>query len=55
MEKEQLVSLVTKAQEGDTDLIRYGNGQKRIIYENIGTLTYDEYTSQYNEKILNYH
>lgn len=38
-----------------TDLIRYGNGQKRIIYENIGTLTYDEYTSQYNEKILNYH
>ena len=38
-----------------TDLIRYGNGQKRIIYENIGTLTYDEYTKQYNEKILNYH
>ena len=38
-----------------TDLIRYGNGQKRIIYEDIGTLTYDEYTKQYNEKILNYH
>ncbi len=38
-----------------TDLIRYGNGQKRIVYENIGTLSYYEYTSQYNEKILNYH
>lgn len=38
-----------------TDLIRYGNGQKRIVYENLGTLSYDEYTSQYNEKILNYH
>ena len=38
-----------------TDLIRYGNGQKRIVYEDIGTLSYYEYTSQYNEKILNYH
>lgn len=38
-----------------TDLIRYGNGQKRIIYEDLGILSYDEYTSQYNEKILNYH
>ena len=38
-----------------TDQYRYKNGQKRIIYENIGNLSYDEYTSQYNEKILNYH
>ena len=38
-----------------TDLIRYGNGQKRIVFEDIGTLSYYEYTSQYNEKILNYH
>ena len=38
-----------------TDLIRFKNGQKRIIYEDIGTMSYDEYTSQYNEKILNYH
>lgn len=38
-----------------TDLIRYQNGKQRIIYEDIGTLSFDEYTSQYNEKILNYH
>ena len=38
-----------------TDLMRYRNGEKRIIYEDIGNLSYDEYTSQYNEKILNYH
>lgn len=38
-----------------TDLMRYKNGQKRIIYENIGNLSYDEYTKQYNEKILNFH
>ena len=38
-----------------TDLMRYGNGQKRIIYEDLGNLSYDEYTKQYNEKILNYH
>lgn len=38
-----------------TDLIRFKNGQKRIIYEDLGTLSYDEYTSQYNELILNYH
>ena len=38
-----------------TDLMRYRNGEKRIIYEDIGDLSYDEYTNQYNEKILNYH
>ena len=38
-----------------TDLIRFKNGQKRIIYEDLGALSYDEYTSQYNELILNYH
>ena len=38
-----------------TDLIRFKKGQKRIIYEDLGALSYDEYTSQYNELILNYH
>ena len=38
-----------------TDQYKYKNGQKRIIYDDIGNLSYDEYTSQYNEKILNYH
>ena len=38
-----------------TDQYKYKNGQKRIIYEDIENLSYDEYTSQYNEKILNYH
>ena len=38
-----------------TDQYRYKNSQKRIIYEDIGALSYDEYTNQYNEKILNYH
>lgn len=38
-----------------TDQYKYKNGQKRIIYEDIGNLSYDEYTKQYNEKILNYH
>ena len=38
-----------------SDQNRYKNNKKRIIYEDIGNLSYDEYTNQYNEKILNYH
>ena len=38
-----------------SDQNRYKNNKKRIIYEDIGNLSYDEYTSKYNEKILNYH
>lgn len=38
-----------------TDQYKYKNGQKRIIYEDIGNLSYDEYTKQFKEKILNFH
>ena len=38
-----------------SDQTRYKEKKKRIIYEDIGTLSYYEYTNQYNEKILNYH
>lgn len=38
-----------------SDQARYKAGKKRILYEDIGTLPFDEYTKQYNEKILNYH
>lgn len=38
-----------------SDQARYKEGKKRIIYEDIGTLTFDEYTKQYDEKILNFH
>lgn len=38
-----------------TDQYRYKNNQKRIVYEDIGTLSYHEYASRYNEYILNFH
>lgn len=38
-----------------SDQNRYKNNKKRILYEDIGNLSYEEYTNQYNEKILNYH
>ena len=38
-----------------TNQYKYKNNQKRIIYEDIGTLSFDEYAKLYNEEILNYH
>lgn len=38
-----------------TDQDRYKKGQKRFMYENIGNLSYEEYTFKYDEKILNFH
>ena len=38
-----------------TNLDRYKKGKKVICYEDIGDLSFEQYSNMYNEKILNYH
>lgn len=38
-----------------SDQYAYNHNQKRVIYENIGEQTFEEYAAKYNEKIMNYH
>ncbi len=38
-----------------TDLNRYNQGKKRIMYEDIGDQDFKEYAASYDEWIYNYH
>ena len=37
------------------EISRYKKGKKVICYEDIGDLSFEQYSNMYNEKILNYH